>query len=147
MGSFSEGKAIEAWNWPFTASSAEVKMHGAVPPLPQYAFMAWHSDKKHRDNFIQSLHWNLTLFSRHLNWAGWHWHWHRNMLMAVEMHFILRNTSEQHHTHADCARISVYDSGFPTIVKITIGVKNTLVWVQGKINYRLKIFWSHPRYI
>jgi hypothetical protein len=25
-------------------------MHGAIPPLPQYAFMAWCLDK-HRDNF------------------------------------------------------------------------------------------------
>jgi hypothetical protein len=25
-------------------------MHGAIPPLPQYAFMAWHL-VKHRDNF------------------------------------------------------------------------------------------------
>jgi len=26
------------------------RMHGAIPPLPQYAFMAWHL-VKHRDNF------------------------------------------------------------------------------------------------
>jgi hypothetical protein len=27
-------------------------MLGAIPPLPQYAFMAWYSVKKeHRDNF------------------------------------------------------------------------------------------------
>jgi hypothetical protein len=26
-------------------------MSGAIPPLPQYAFMAWCSAKKHRDNF------------------------------------------------------------------------------------------------
>jgi hypothetical protein len=27
-------------------------MRGAIPPLPQYAFMAWYSvKKKHRDNF------------------------------------------------------------------------------------------------
>jgi hypothetical protein len=25
-------------------------MRGAIPPLPQYAFMAWCSIKKHRDN-------------------------------------------------------------------------------------------------
>jgi hypothetical protein len=28
------------------------RMHGVIPPLPQYAFMAWCSVKeKHRDNF------------------------------------------------------------------------------------------------
>jgi hypothetical protein len=32
-------------------SSAEVKMCGCMPPLPQYAFMAW-CLVKHRDNFI-----------------------------------------------------------------------------------------------
>jgi len=26
-------------------------MSGAIPPLPQYAFNAWCSIKKHRDNF------------------------------------------------------------------------------------------------
>jgi hypothetical protein len=26
-------------------------MRGAIPPLPQYAFMAWCLVKKHRDNF------------------------------------------------------------------------------------------------
>jgi hypothetical protein len=26
-------------------------MRGAIPPLPQYAFMAWCSTTKHRDNF------------------------------------------------------------------------------------------------
>jgi len=26
-------------------------MRGAIPPLPQYAFMAWCSVKKHRGNF------------------------------------------------------------------------------------------------
>jgi hypothetical protein len=31
-------------------SSAEVKMRGAIPPLPKYAFMAW-CLVKHRDNF------------------------------------------------------------------------------------------------
>jgi hypothetical protein len=27
-------------------SSAEVKMRGAIPPLPQYAFMAWYTVTK-----------------------------------------------------------------------------------------------------
>jgi hypothetical protein len=27
-------------------------MRGAIPPHPQYAFMAWCSLKKHRDDFI-----------------------------------------------------------------------------------------------
>jgi hypothetical protein len=31
-------------------SSAEVRMLGDIPPLPQYAFMAWFL-VKHRDNF------------------------------------------------------------------------------------------------
>jgi hypothetical protein len=26
-------------------------MSGAIPPIPQYAFMAWYLVKKHRDNF------------------------------------------------------------------------------------------------
>jgi hypothetical protein len=28
------------------------KVHGAIPPLPAYAFMAWYWVKKHRDNFV-----------------------------------------------------------------------------------------------
>jgi len=34
-GSFPGGKAAGAWSWPLTS------MRGAVPPLPQYDFMAW----------------------------------------------------------------------------------------------------------
>jgi hypothetical protein len=26
-------------------------MRAAIPPLPQYAFMTWYSEKKHRDDF------------------------------------------------------------------------------------------------
>jgi hypothetical protein len=37
------------------------KMCGAIPPLPQYSFMAWFSIKeKHRDNFTFYL-FNLLL--------------------------------------------------------------------------------------
>jgi len=32
------------------SSSAKVKVHGAIPQLPQYVFMAWCLGK-HRDNF------------------------------------------------------------------------------------------------
>jgi hypothetical protein len=30
-------------------------MSGAIPPLPQYAFMAWCLVKKHKDNFTFTL--------------------------------------------------------------------------------------------
>jgi hypothetical protein len=30
-------------------------MRGVIPPLPQYAFMAWCSVKKHKDNFTFAL--------------------------------------------------------------------------------------------
>jgi hypothetical protein len=40
-GFFPGGRAAGAWSWPLTPSSAEVKMRGAIPPLPQYVFMAW----------------------------------------------------------------------------------------------------------
>jgi hypothetical protein len=30
-------------------------MSGAIPPLPQYAFMAWWSVKKRMDNFTYAL--------------------------------------------------------------------------------------------
>jgi hypothetical protein len=56
--SFSAGKEAGAWSWPLP-SSAEVKMRGAIPPLPQYAFMAWWSGKKkHGDNFTFTLNFN-----------------------------------------------------------------------------------------
>jgi hypothetical protein len=35
-------------------------MRGAIPPLPQYAFMAW-CLVKHRDNFIFTLHKGISL--------------------------------------------------------------------------------------
>jgi Na+-transporting methylmalonyl-CoA/oxaloacetate decarboxylase gamma subunit len=45
-GSFSGGKAAGAWSWPLTSISCRgQRMSGAVPPLPQYAFMAWCSVK------------------------------------------------------------------------------------------------------
>jgi len=44
-------------------------MRGTIPPLPQYAFVAWCSvKKKHKDNFttfIQSLFTELTYSMEH----------------------------------------------------------------------------------
>jgi hypothetical protein len=39
-------------------------MHGAIPPLPQYVFMAWYL-VKHRDNF--------TFLRRDIVWEGVDW--------------------------------------------------------------------------
>jgi hypothetical protein len=44
-GSFRENKAAGAWNWPLHLLSRS-KMRGAIPPVPQYAFMAWWWIKK-----------------------------------------------------------------------------------------------------
>jgi hypothetical protein len=41
-GSFPGGKAAMAWSWPLTFILCwGQRMSGAIPPLPQYAFMAW----------------------------------------------------------------------------------------------------------
>jgi hypothetical protein len=41
-GSFPGGKAARAWRWPLTSIKCRgQRMSGAIPPLPQYAFMAW----------------------------------------------------------------------------------------------------------
>jgi hypothetical protein len=45
------GRAAGAWSWPLTSSLCRgQRMRRAIPPLPQYAFMAW-CLIKHRDNF------------------------------------------------------------------------------------------------
>jgi hypothetical protein len=45
-GSFPAGKAAGAWSWPLTSIQCRSqRMCGAIPPLPQYAFRAWHSVK------------------------------------------------------------------------------------------------------
>jgi hypothetical protein len=51
--SFPGCKAAGAWSWPLTSIYCRgQRMSGDIPPLPQYAFMAWCSvSKKHRDNF------------------------------------------------------------------------------------------------
>jgi hypothetical protein len=41
-GFFPRDKATGAWNWPITCIwCRDQSMRGAIPPLPQYAFMAW----------------------------------------------------------------------------------------------------------
>jgi hypothetical protein len=50
-GSFPGSKAAGPWNSPLTCTYCRgQRMRGAIPPLPQYAFMAW-CLVKHRDNF------------------------------------------------------------------------------------------------
>jgi hypothetical protein len=42
-GSFPGGKAAGAWSWPRTSICCRCqRMRGAIPPLPQYVFMAWY---------------------------------------------------------------------------------------------------------
>jgi hypothetical protein len=51
-GSFPGSKAAGAWSWPLTSIWCQgQRMSGTIPPLPQYAFIAWCS-VKHRDNFL-----------------------------------------------------------------------------------------------
>jgi hypothetical protein len=51
-GSFPGSKAAVAWSWPLTSIYCRGRrMRGVIPPLPQYAFMAW-CLVKHRDNFV-----------------------------------------------------------------------------------------------
>jgi hypothetical protein len=41
-GSFLGGKAAGEWSWPLTLNvMPRSRMHGAIPPFPQFAFMAW----------------------------------------------------------------------------------------------------------
>jgi hypothetical protein len=50
-GSFPGVKATGAWSWPLSSIYCRgQRMSGAIPPHPQYAFMAW-CLVKHRDNF------------------------------------------------------------------------------------------------
>jgi len=45
-GSFPDGKAAEAWNWPLTSMQCpSQRRNGTIPPSPQYAFMACSSFK------------------------------------------------------------------------------------------------------
>jgi len=54
-GSFPGGKAAGAWRGSLTSIQYRgQRMRGAIPPLPQYAIMAWWSVEKHRDNFTFS---------------------------------------------------------------------------------------------
>jgi hypothetical protein len=43
--SYPMGKAAESWSWPHLHLVPRSGMRGAIPPLPQYAFMAWCSVK------------------------------------------------------------------------------------------------------
>jgi hypothetical protein len=44
--SFPGGQVAGAWSWPLTSIYCRgQRMNGAIPPLPQYAFMAWFSVK------------------------------------------------------------------------------------------------------
>jgi hypothetical protein len=49
-GSFCGSKAAGAWSWPLTFVYFRSRMRGAIPPLPQYIFMAW-CLVKHRHSF------------------------------------------------------------------------------------------------
>jgi hypothetical protein len=61
-GGLSSGvKRQGAWSWPLTPSSTEVKMRGAIPPLPQIVFMVW-SLVKHIENF--------TFYSEQDKWGA-----------------------------------------------------------------------------
>jgi hypothetical protein len=61
-GSFPESKATGAWSWPLTSKYCRgQRIRGAIPPLPQYASMAWCSVK------AQGQRRNLIVF----NWTWW----------------------------------------------------------------------------
>jgi hypothetical protein len=53
-GSFPEGKAAEAWSWPLTHLHLvpRSRMRVAIPPLHQYAFMAWCSVKAQEQLYL-----------------------------------------------------------------------------------------------
>jgi hypothetical protein len=57
--SFPVGKAAGAWRWPLTSIQCRgQRMRGAIPPLPNYAFMVWRSLKKSTGTtcFLFALH-------------------------------------------------------------------------------------------
>jgi hypothetical protein len=51
--SFAGGKVAGVWSWPLHLLPKS-RMRGAIPPPPQYVFMAW-CLVKHRDNFTFTL--------------------------------------------------------------------------------------------
>jgi hypothetical protein len=59
-GSFLGGKEAGAWSWPLTSIYCRGKrMSGALPPLSQYAFIAWCSDTQgqlYLFTFVSSFH-------------------------------------------------------------------------------------------
>jgi hypothetical protein len=67
-GSFLGGKAAGAWSWPLTSIyCGDKRMSGAIPPLPQYAFMAWCSVKAQEQFYLYLLHVCVVLFDFTLN--------------------------------------------------------------------------------
>jgi hypothetical protein len=71
-GSFLGGKAAGAWSWPLTSILCRSqRMRGAIPPLPQHAFMAW-CLVQHRDNITLPYQWNTlthTSVFPHISYA------------------------------------------------------------------------------
>jgi hypothetical protein len=56
-GSFPGGKAAGAWSWPLSSISCRgQRMSGAIPPLSQYAFMAWCLVKAQGQLYLYLIH-------------------------------------------------------------------------------------------
>jgi hypothetical protein len=70
-GFFPGGIAAGAWSWPLTSLVPGSKK--AIPPLPQYAYMAWCSVKAQEQLYLLLL-WGCVLFTRA---SIWFHHLHR----------------------------------------------------------------------
>jgi hypothetical protein len=65
-GSFPGGEAAGAWSWPLTSIYCQdQRMSGAIPPLPQYAFMAWCLFKRTQGQLYLYL---CTISRQHDHW-------------------------------------------------------------------------------
>jgi hypothetical protein len=106
-GSFPRGKAAVAWSWPLTSIKCRVqRMRGAVPPLPQYVFMAWclvwqRSPKVHHSHHKGS---SLDSILDHLNFHCNHFNTKKTKFQGTYTISFLIQVAATHKT-AQCATL------------------------------------------
>jgi hypothetical protein len=73
------GKVARAWSWTLTSISCRGQgMHGTVPPLPQYIFMAWCLVKR-KDNFTEACYFKFHACIQALLFNCRDWDWKFNL--------------------------------------------------------------------
>jgi hypothetical protein len=92
-GSFPRCKAAGAWSWPLTSIYCRgQRMSGAIPPLPQYAFLAWCLVKAQGQLYLY-LHLLARALKLHIHtaWEGLYsctCDEFYSLIIWVEMHFL-----------------------------------------------------------